>query len=100
MGNEAISPAARGAGTAVSNRGSVGRGGTGMREYPLTNDDLAEVGRRMARGESCIIPIRRDIELRGGEIAENCLTWGSPLAYRIERVPQLHGALYYGRRIE
>ena len=71
-----------------------------MREYPLTNDDLAEVGRRMARGESCIIPIRRDIELRGGEIAENCLTWGSPLAYRIERVPQLHGALYYGRRIE
>ena len=71
-----------------------------MKEYPLTDDDLAEIGRRMARGESCIIPIRRDIELRNGAVAENCLTWGSPQAYKIVKVPQIRGVLYYGRSVE
>ena len=71
-----------------------------MKEYPLTDSDLAEIGRRMARGETCIIPIRRDIELLNGTVAENCLTWGSPLAYRIEKVPQVRGVLFYGRLIE
>ena len=71
-----------------------------MKEYPLTDDDLAEIGRRMARGESCIIPIRRDIELRNGTVAENCLTWGSPHAYKIVKVPQIRGVLYYGRSVE
>ena len=99
VGDGTVSRETGSAGEALSNRGSVG-GGTEMREYPLTDDDLAEVGRRMARGESCIIPIRRDIELQNGELAENCLTWGSPLAYRIEKVPQVRGVLYYGRRIE
>ena len=41
------------------------------KEYQLTDDDLAEIGRRMARGEACIIPIRSDIELIDGRIAEN-----------------------------
>ena len=71
-----------------------------MREYPLTDDDIAEVGRRMARGESCIIPIRRDIPLLNGAVAENCLTWGSPMAYRIVKVPQCRGVLFYGRPID
>jgi hypothetical protein len=68
-----------------------------MREYPLTDDDLAEIGRRMARGELCTIPVRRDIELTNGTLAENCLTWGSPVAYEIVKVPQCRGVLYYGR---
>ena len=53
------------------------------KEYPLTADDLAAIGSRMARGEDCTIPIRRDIELTDGRIAENCLTWGHPYAYEI-----------------
>ena len=70
-----------------------------FKEYPLTDDDLAEVGRRMARGEDCIIPIRRDIELTDGRILENCLTWGHPYAYEIFKVPQTpRGYLFYGRR--
>ena len=68
-----------------------------MKEYPLTDDDLAEVARRMARNESCVIPIRRDLKLSNGRITENCLTWGSALYYRIEASPQLRGVLYYGR---
>ena len=68
-----------------------------MREYPLTDEDLAEIGRRMARGESCYIPIRRDIELTNGGIAENCLTWGSPKAYEIVKSLQCQGVIYYGR---
>lgn len=68
-----------------------------MREYPLTEDDLAEIGRRMARGELCYIPIRRDIKLTNGDIAENCLTWGSPIAYEIVKIPQCRGVVYYGR---
>ena len=67
------------------------------KEYQLTDDDLAEVGRRMARGELCVIPIRRDIELTDGRIAENCLTWGHPNAYEIVKVPQVRGCLFYGR---
>lgn len=70
-----------------------------MKEYPLTDDDLSEVGRRMARGELCYIPIRRDIELANGNIAENCLTWGSPIAYEIVKSPQCRGVVYYGREI-
>ena len=68
-----------------------------MREYPLNGDDLAEIGRRMARGETCYIPIRRDIELSNGAIATNCLTWGSSACYHIEKVQQVKGVLYYGR---
>ena len=68
-----------------------------MREYPLTNDDLSEIGHRLARGEACTIPIRRDIELSNGRIAENCLTWGHQNAYEIVKVPQCRGVLYYGR---
>ena len=68
-----------------------------MREYPLTNDDLSEIGRRLARGEACIIPIRGDIELLNGRIAKNCLTWGHPNVYEIVKVPQCRGVLYYGR---
>lgn len=71
-----------------------------LREYPLTDDDLAEVGQRMARGELCYIPIRRDIVLTNGKIAENCLTWGHPAAYRIEKVIQCRGVLYYGRPVK
>ena len=67
------------------------------KEYPLTDDDLAEVGRRMARWELCIIPIRRDIELLDGRIAENCLTWGHPNAYEIVRVSRASECLFYGR---
>lgn len=67
------------------------------KEYPLTDDDLAEIGKRMARGELCIIPIRRDIELRDGHIVENCLTWGHPNAYEIVKVPQIRECLFYGR---
>ena len=68
-----------------------------LKEYPLTDEDLAEIGKRMARGEDCIIPIRRDIECHNGNIAENCLTWGHPTAYEIVKVPQLRGCLFYGR---
>ena len=68
-----------------------------LKEYPLTADDLAEVGSRMACGEDCIVPIRRDIELTNGRIAENCLTWGHPNAYEIVKVPQVRGCLFYGR---
>lgn len=67
------------------------------KEYPLTADDLAEIGSRMARGELCTIPIRCDIELLDGRIAENCLTWGHPDAYKIVKVPQARGCLFYGR---
>lgn len=67
------------------------------KEYPLTDDDLAEIGRRMARGELCIIPIRSDIELIDGSIVENCLAWGHPNAYEIVRVSYAHGCLFYGR---
>jgi hypothetical protein len=67
------------------------------KEYPLTDDDLQEIGRRMARGETCYIPIRRDITLSDGRIAENCLTWGSPVCYYVAKVPQVKGVLYYGR---
>ena len=70
-----------------------------MKEYPLTDDDLAEVGRRIARQESCYIPIRRDIQLANGTVAENCLTWGSPKAYKIVSSQQCRGVLYYGRPI-
>lgn len=66
-------------------------------EYPLTKEDLDEVGHRLARGESCYIPIRRDIEMTNGKLATNCLTWGSPKAYEIVRVQQVKGVLYYGR---
>ena len=71
-----------------------------LKEYQLTNDDLAEIGRRMARGELCYIPIRQDIALTNGKIARNCLTWGHPAAYRIEKVMQCRGVLYYGRPIK
>lgn len=71
-----------------------------MREYPLTDNDLAEIGRRMARGKVSIIPIRRDIKLLDGTVIENCLVWGSPHAYEIVKVPQISGILYYGRVIE
>ena len=67
------------------------------KEYQLTDDDLAEVGRRMARGEACIIPIRSDIELIDGRIAENCLTWGHPDAYKIVKVSHTSPCLFYGR---
>lgn len=66
-------------------------------EYPLTESDLAEVARRMTRKENCIIPIRRDVILRDGVIAKNCLTWGSAECYEIVQVAQLRGVLYYGR---
>ena len=68
-----------------------------MKEYPLNDDDLAEFGRRLVRGEACCIPIRRDIELLNGDIATNCLTWGSLACYHIEKVQQVRGVLYYGR---
>ena len=68
-----------------------------LNQYPLTDEDLAAIGKRMARGEACIIPIRRDIELRNGDIAKNCLTWGHPAAYEIVKVPQIQGCLFYGR---
>lgn len=68
-----------------------------MKEYPLQPEDFVEMGRRMANKELCTIPIRGDIELRDGRIAENVLTWGSPRAYEIVRVPQLRDSLYYGR---
>ena len=68
-----------------------------LKEYPLTDDDLAEIGSRMARGESCIVPIRRDIELIDGRIAENCLTWGHPDAYKIVKVSHARECLFYGR---
>ena len=71
-----------------------------IKEYPLTDDDLAEIGQRMARGESSYIPVRRDKVLINGEIAENCLTWRHPAAYRIEKVMQCGDVLYYGRPIE
>ena len=67
------------------------------KEYPLTDDDLAEIGRRMARGEQCYIPIRTDIELADGRVAENCLAWGHPAAYEIVKSLQCRGVLYYGR---
>ena len=67
------------------------------KEYPLTDDDLAGIGRRMARGELCIIPTRSDIELMDGRIAENCLTWGHPNAYEIVRVSHAREWLFYGR---
>ena len=67
------------------------------KEYPLTDDDLTAIGRRMAHGEACIIPIRRDIELIDGRIAENCLTWGHPNAYKIVKVAHARGCLFYGR---
>ena len=70
------------------------------KEYPLTDDDLAEMGRRMARGEQCYIPIRSDIELTSGRVAENCLTWGHPAAYEIVKSPQCRRVLYYGRARE
>ena len=66
------------------------------KKYPLTDDDLAEAGRRMARGDECIIPIRRDIELMDGRIAENCLTWGHPYAYEIIKVWHDGECLFYG----
>ena len=68
-----------------------------MKEYPLNNSDLDEIGHRIARGESCYIPIRRDIELTDGNIATDCLVWGSPVCYHIVKVPQVKGVLYYGR---
>ena len=67
-----------------------------MKEYPLTEDDIAQIGPRVARGEPCIIPIRRDIELAGGVLATNCLTWGHPNCYRIV----VEDGNYYGRPIE
>ena len=67
------------------------------KEYPLTDDDLAEIGIRMARGEACIIPIRSDIELIDGRIAENCLTWGHPNAYEIVKVAHTRKCIFYGR---
>ena len=70
------------------------------KEYQLTDDDLAEIGRRMARGESCIIPIRSDIKLIDGRVAENCLTWGHPNAYKIVKVAHARGCLFYGRAKE
>lgn len=70
------------------------------KEYPLTDDDLAEIGSRMARGELRIIPIRSDIELIDGRIAENCLTWGHPNAYKIVKVSHARGCLFYGRAKE
>ena len=71
-----------------------------IKEYPLTDEDLAEIGRRIARGEASYIPVRQDKVLINGEIAENCLTWGHPAAYRIEKVMQCRGVLYYGRPIK
>ena len=67
------------------------------KEYQLTDEDLAEIGRRMARGEDCVIPIRKDIQFTNGYIATNCLVWGHPSAYEIVKVPQCHGCLFYGR---
>ena len=67
------------------------------KEYQLTDDDLSEIGKRMARGEDCTIPIRRDIELTDGRIAENCLTWGHPYAYEIVKVSHDGEYLFYGR---
>jgi hypothetical protein len=67
------------------------------KEYQLTDDDLAEIGRRMARGEDLIIPIRSDIELIDGRIAENCLTWGHPNAYKIVKVSHTRECIFYGR---
>lgn len=68
-----------------------------MNEYALTKEDLDEIGHRMARGESCIIPIRQDWPSKTGAPFENMLTWGSPKAYEIVKVPQVKGVKYYGR---
>ena len=70
------------------------------KEYPLTDDDLAAIGRRMARGEECIVPIRIDIELLDGSILENRLIWGHPNAYEIVKVAHARGCLFYGRAKE
>jgi len=60
--------------------------------YPLQDKDMIESVKRQARGESCNIPIRADIHLKGGYVSENCLTWGSPYCYWI-----IHeSGLYYG----
>ena len=71
-----------------------------LKEYPLTGDDLAAIWSRMARGEDCIVPIRRDVELTDGRIAKNCLTWGHPNAYEIVKVSHARGCLFYGRAKE
>ena len=54
-----------------------------MTNYEITKDDLVEMSRRMARKETCCIPVRVDITLTDGQIAKNCLTWGSPEAYEL-----------------
>lgn len=51
--------------------------------YEITKEDLIEMGRRMARKESCCIPVRSDITLTDGRIAKNCLAWGSSEAYEL-----------------
>ena len=72
-----------------------------LKEYPLTDSDLAQIGRRMADGESCYIPVRRDRVLKNGEVEECCLIWRHPAVYRIKRlITQCGEVLYYGRPIE
>jgi hypothetical protein len=67
-----------------------------MKSYPLTNDDLAESVRRSARGELCTIPLRRDIEMTDGLLAQNCLTWGSSECYQVSLVELPGGDIYIG----
>lgn len=71
-----------------------------LKDYPLTDSDLARVGRRMAIGEARYIPVRRDVVLPNGKIEENSLVWRHPAFYRIEKVMRCGEVLYYGRPIE
>lgn len=68
-----------------------------MKSYPLTNDDLAESVRRSARGELCTIPMRHDIKMTDGSVAQNCLTWGSSKCYQVSHVEMPGGDIYIGK---
>jgi hypothetical protein len=64
-----------------------------MRTYPLTKDDLAQMGERMARGEGCTIPIRSDMDMTDGGTFVAGLSWGHRECYRlVKRGDAIYGA--------
>lgn len=72
-----------------------------MREYPLTDADMAEAFKRMARRELCYIPQRRDVQIPGGRaVYPNCLLWGHPNAYEVVETVTPNGSAYFGRERE
>lgn len=63
-----------------------------MKYYPLTENDLEQIGYRIADEQSAIIPIRHDVTGISGQVYENLLGWGHPNAYTIVK----HGKKFYG----